>query len=224
LKVFRIAIMILVGFSLAYTFSPYAGQNGIGGSSSHGETKLSAGTDPIMLIWGIVGIVLFLVLMNITAKITVAGVPTMKRRAAAFLIDFWFCLSATGPVFALVLLWFEARRTGHFSWHFERSYGVGTDKLIAPLMFLAVALMFAYFIFPLTRGTQTVGCLVMRLKICPPYGDDARFTLREAFRRTGYEFAGLLKTAASRKSDRDGQGRTWWDRETNCSVVLVQYE
>jgi hypothetical protein len=86
-----------------------------------------------------------------------------------------------------------------------------------------LALMVLYFAFPLTRGRQTVGCFIMRIKVTPPLGDRGRFTFREAFRRTYYEFNGLSPFLwLSKDWDMDGHGRTWYDIKSDCSVVLVE--
>jgi uncharacterized RDD family membrane protein YckC len=123
---------------------------------------------------------------------------------------------------ALVPLWLEAARTGHFTWHFQRDYAVSTDGVFAlPSVLGFLALMVLYFVFPLTRGKQTVGCFIMRLKVTPPFGDGGCFTFPNALKRTYYEFSGLA-TFLTRKWDRDGQGRTWYDIQTNCTVVLIE--
>jgi uncharacterized RDD family membrane protein YckC len=153
-------------------------------------------------------------------NVVVEGIPARKRRIFAFVIDFWFSLLTLSAVGALVPLLVEAVRTGHFAWHFQRNYSVNTDGLSAVWILLFMALMVLYFTFPLTRGRQTVGCFIMRLRVTPPFGDQGCFTLRAALRRTFYAFRGLC-SIFTRNWDRDGQGRTWYDRETDCTVVLV---
>jgi hypothetical protein len=56
--------------------------------------------------------------------------------------------------------------------------------------------------------------------VTPPFGDRGRFTLREAMKRTYYEFTGLC-SMFGRKWDSDELGRSWYDRRTNCTVVLI---
>jgi uncharacterized RDD family membrane protein YckC len=202
----------------------HIGQTGFFEETNNGQTEIYAGSRPVLLIWTAVAIMLFAALMIVRKNTLVVGIPTLKRRAVAFLIDFWFSVAILANVTALLPLWLEARRTGRFSWHFERDYAVGTDDLLTPLVLFAMALMFLYFVLPLTRGSQTVGCFIMRLKVTPPFGDEGRFTFREALRRNGYGLWGLMTGKWSRQDFRDGQGRTWWDRETNSRVALVKYE
>jgi uncharacterized RDD family membrane protein YckC len=79
----------------------------------------------------------------------------------------------------------SAVRTGRFSWAFERSYTVSADTLVGlHLILITMGLMILYFVIPLTKGKQTVGCFVMGIKVTPPFGDEGRFTLQQAFRRT----------------------------------------
>ncbi len=222
MKVLRVATMIFLAAGFAVML--HTGETGFSEVTKNGETEMSVGSDPVLIIWDAMAIVLFAALMRIRSKTVVVGIPTLKRRTAALFIDFWFSLATVSTVIALVPLWLEARRTGHFSWHFERDYAVGTDALVTPLALLVMAVMFLYFAFPLTKGKQTVGCFVMRLRVTPPFGEEGRFTFREALRRTGYGLWGLMTWKWAAKGFRDGQGRTWWDRETDCRVVLVQYD
>lgn len=190
----------------------------------NGESEMSVRSDPILFIWAAMAVVLFAVLMGIRSRTVTVGIPTLKRRAAAFFIDFWFSMTTVTTASALVPLWLEIRRTGRFPWHFERDYSVGSDAFILPLVLLEMAVVFLYFALPLTKGKQTVGCFVMRLRVVPPFGDYGRFTFRESLRRTAYELWGLLTWKWATKDFLDDRGGTWWDRETNCSVVLVQPE
>jgi uncharacterized RDD family membrane protein YckC len=222
LRVLRLSTLIFLGAGFAAML--HAGQSGFSVVTKNHETEVYAGADPISITWSAVAIAVFVVLMTVGGNATVVGVSTFKRRAAAFLIDFWFSGTVLVTVVALVPLWLEARRTGRFSWHFERDYTVGTDALAAPLAVLVLAIIFLYFAFPLTRGKQTVGCFVLRLRVTPPFGDQGRFAIREALRRIGYTVWGLMTWKWALKDFRDSHGRTWWDRETDCRVVLVEYE
>ena len=123
---------------------------------------------------------------------------------------------------ALAPLWLEASRTGHFAWHFQRNYAVPTDDVVSTLFtFGILVLIFLYFALPLTRGRQTVGCFIMKIRVTPPFGDGGRFTFRSALQRTWYELIGL-GDLLKRKWDQDGQGRTSHDIRTNCAVVLIE--
>jgi uncharacterized RDD family membrane protein YckC len=167
-----------------------------------------------------IAIALFTLLMVRKPTGAVEGVPPRKRRIFAFVIDFWFSLLTLSTVGALLPLSIEAVRTGHFMWHFHRNYSVEGDSLALVFSLLFMALMVLYFAFPLSRGRQTVGCFIMRLRVTPPFGDEGCFTLRTALMRTYYAFVGLT-SMLTRNWDRDGQGRTWYDRKTDSTVVLV---
>lgn len=219
-KVLRLFSLILVGLSFVVIHFYDVGQVGDSMQWKDGNTAISAGSHPATLLWAAIAIALFLLLMIREPEAVAAGIPTRKRRVFAFLVDFWFSLLTVSTVGALIPLSIEAVRTGHFVWHFQRNYSVDTDALSALSSLLFMALMVLYFVFPLTRGRQTVGCFIMRLRVTPPFGDEGRFTLRAALMRSFYSFVGLT-SILTRNWDRDGQGRTWYDRRTGCTVVLV---
>jgi hypothetical protein len=213
---------ILLSFALDYLFG--VGEVGYSAQSKSGQTHISAGSHPAILVWCAVGVALFLVVIKIKPEETPDGVPSLGRRSLAFIIDFLFSLTIVATFGGLLPLWVESTRTGHFSWHFARDYSVPSDEIfVLPLVLLSMALMWLYFTCPLTYGRQTLGCFVLRLKVTPPFGDRGAFTFREAIRRTWYEFQGVCSPLRIREG-RDSSGRTWYDRETNCTVVLVRYE
>jgi uncharacterized RDD family membrane protein YckC len=186
--------------------------------------NVSAGSHPMVLVWDAIALALFVALMLRNADAVIGGAPSRGRRIAAGLIDFWFSLLTLSGIIAVVPLSLEAARTGHFAGHFQHDYTVSTDGVfVLPSTFALLALMVLYYVFPLTRGTQTVGCFIMRIKVAPPFGDRGRLTFRQAIRRTYYEFNGFSSFLwLSKNWDRDGQGRTWYDIKSDCSVVLVE--
>ena len=212
-------ILVVLGFGIIHFFN--VGQVGDSMQWKDGNFSISAGSHPAVLLWAGAAVTLFVFLMLRQPSAVIEGVPTMKRRVLAFLIDFWFSVTVTSSVGALIPLCLEAIRTGQFAWQFHRNYSVRTDGLAALVSLLFMALVILYFAFPLTRGRQTVGYFIVGLKVAPPFGDEGRFTFKAALVRTYYAFVGLT-SALTRKWDRDGQGRTWYDRKTNCTVVLVE--
>jgi uncharacterized RDD family membrane protein YckC len=114
----------------------------------------------------------------------------------------------------------EARRVGHFEWSFTRDYMVSTDSIIRPLALLGLIELFLYVVYPLTRGKQTIGQYVMRVKVLPPFGTEGRFTWNAAVKRVWYSFLGFCKW----RFELDHNGQTWCDRETGCTVSLVEYK
>lgn len=219
-KILRLFSVVFVG--LGFVLIRFSGIGQIGDSMQweNGNTSISAGSHPAVLLWAVIAVALFVVLMVRKPGIVAEGVPTSKRRILAFLIDFWFSVSVMSSIGALIPLLLEAGRTGHFAWRFQRNYSTPTDPLAALASLVFTALMVLYFAFPLTRGRQTVGYFILRLKLAPPFGTEGRFTLKAALIRTYYAFTGGI-FVFSRNWDRDGQGRTWYDRKTNSSVVFV---
>jgi uncharacterized RDD family membrane protein YckC len=224
-RMLRIAAIALVAFGFASFYILPINQVGFSETTSNGDSKVSAGSHPVMLIWVGLAAALYTALMVVNESTVTVGIASMKRRVVAFIIDFWFSLLGLSAIGALIPLGLEAVRTGHFSWAFERSYTVSTDTLVGlPLILITMGLMILYFVIPLTKGKQTVGCFVMGIKVTPPFGDEGRFTLQQAFRRTWFEFRGLCAWPFTMKGKRDTEGRTWYDIETNCRVVLVNYK
>jgi uncharacterized RDD family membrane protein YckC len=218
-KFLRFFSAVLVGLSFVRFQFLNVVQIGDSMEWKNGNTSISAGSNPTALLWAFIAVALFIVLMVRKSGPVAEGVPTSKRRVLAFLIDFWFSLLVTSSIGALIPLMLEAGRTGHFAWRFQRNYGTPTDPLAALASLLFMILMLLYFVFPLTRGRQTVGYFILRLKLTPPFGTEGRFTLKAALIRTYYAFTGGISILGNR--DRDVEGRTWYDRKTNSSVVFV---
>jgi RDD family len=221
-KLLRLAAFTLVGISVVAPYVFTIGEIGTFMQVKNGRTVVSAGSHPAIVVWDVVAIGFFVALMFRKPNSTLAGVPSRWRRSASFVIDFWFSLLVMSSIGALLPLALEGLRTGHFAWQFRRDYAVSTDGVLGvPSVFIFMALVFLYYVFPLTRGRQTVGCFIMRLRTLPPFGDGGCFTFRAAMKRTFYEFRGL-SGMLMRPWKRDAAGRTWYDVETNCEVVLVE--
>lgn len=220
-RLLRLTAVTLLALSFVILHSIKIPEVGSFAHVADGKAVVSAGSHPAIIVWDAIAIMLFVILMVRNTNPTVIGIPTRRRRIASFMIDSWFSLLTLSGIGALVPLALEAARTGHFVWHFERPYAISTDGVFElPSVLIFMTLMLLYFVFPLTRGKQTVGCFIMRLKTTPPFGDGGRFTFRAALNRTFYEFRGLT-SVISRDWKRDSEGRTWYDIETNCTVVLI---
>jgi H+/Cl- antiporter ClcA len=101
-KILRIFSAILVGLSFGRFQFMDGGQIGDSMEWKNGKTSISAGSDPIVLVWAVVALALFAVLMARKSSPVAEGVSATKRRILAFLIDFWFSLSVTSSIGALV--------------------------------------------------------------------------------------------------------------------------
>jgi uncharacterized RDD family membrane protein YckC len=147
--------------------------------------------------------------------VSIVGTPSWWRRALAFVIDFHFAITSLAGLGGVTYL-LNANETTRSAWSLIRIY------LAIPLFVGFNAAMFLYFAFPLTRGKQTVGCFIMKTKVTPPFGSEGRFTWPTALQRTWYAFRGLCSGAWLRPK-RDSEGNTWYDIESGCRVVLVDY-
>src|SRR6202140_1450999 len=154
-KLLRAACLAFVGLSLVpeYVFDiPLVGDSIV---SKNGSVLVSAGSHPAVLLWATAALVVFVLLMLREARTVAAGVPKLRRRISAFLIDFWFSVTMLSAIWALIPLCLEANRTGKFQWYFKRDYLVSTDnQFVIPGVFAFMALMFLCFAFPLIWGKQ----------------------------------------------------------------------
>lgn len=149
-RMLRIAAIGLVAFGFASFYILRGNQVGFPEATSNGESKVSAGSHPVMLIWFGLSVALYAALMVVTESTVTVGIASMKLRVVAFIIDFWFSLLGLSAIGALIPLGLEAARTGHFSWAFERSYTVSTDTSVGlPLILITMGLMILYFVIPL---------------------------------------------------------------------------
>jgi uncharacterized RDD family membrane protein YckC len=221
-KFLRLTALALVALGFFIFYTSKSGNIGIAVESKDSDTLVSAGSDALLLVWDVFAIALFALLMVRKSGSASEKIPTIPRRFAAFAIDFFFSVLLASSIMSLPTLLFEGLRTHHFAWYFTRPYTVTGDKwLMIPAAFFFLISMFLYFVSPLVRNRQTVGCFIMRTKTTPPFGDRGRFTWKAAVRRVWYEFRGL----SGRRQHGlalDAQGRTWYDIETNCQVVLIE--
>jgi hypothetical protein len=223
-KFLRVAIVAELGiqFVSEYLFRPTLG---IGASAEwkNDTATVTASSSPIAIFCSVMGIALFAVLMLTKAPCGDAGVPSWWRRVLSTVIDFYFVVMTLAGVSALLPLGLEALRTGHFVWAFQRHYAVPSDAAISGLVLFDMVLFVLCFVFPLTKGRQTVGCFVMRTKVTPPFGTGGCFTWRGAFRRIWCEFRAFTRWRSLLKPERDADGNTWYDVESGCRVALVDY-
>lgn len=183
-----------------------------------GATQVQGGTTPITIIVGVIGFVLFYLLMRTEIRIEEVQVAALWRRFASFLIDFWFFVFSLSSIGAIVPLLAEAVRTGTFKWHFERDYLVAFDSVSIVLIFAGMAAMILYFAVPLANRRQTTGCFILKIATVSGGGSLINLPLSTALWRIFKEFTGLC-TPWRTIRDRDSQGRTWYDRETGFTVV-----
>jgi len=186
------------------------------------KTVVAAGTHPILLVWAALGIWFFYALLHWDSNAESIGVPSLARRFLSFMIDFYFSVIILGSIEALVPLFFEARRTGRFVWHFTREYSVRSDGTYGTLLvFLGMGLLVFYFAWPMIRGKQTVGCYMMRTVLVSHDAERRVFGWSRAVTRLFYETTGLCFWPYTLWKGLDRSGRTWYDRASQCDVKLI---
>jgi len=100
-KLLRLACLVFVGLSFVpeYVFDiPLVGDSIV---SKNGSVLVSAGSHPAVLLWAAAALVIFVLLMLSETRTVTAGVPKLRRRISAFLIDFWFSLAMLSAIWAL---------------------------------------------------------------------------------------------------------------------------
>lgn len=194
------------------------GTTGYNSVTSNGATSVSAGTDPKSLLMSLAGLAIYVIILSTTVEVQGFHVAPMWRRAAAFIVDFWFSVFTMGALFGTIPVLLEATRTGVFRWHFQRNYGVATDEAGVALAFFGLGAFFAYFLFPLMWRRQTIGCWLFRLVTTNMNGDVVYLPFSLAVRRLFAEFKGLCSPLKTFKT-RDHDGLTFYDRESGFTVV-----
>jgi hypothetical protein len=218
------ALGVSLLLSLAAFLYLLNGQIGFSYYQSGENVHVNASSHTILLIWAVLVGCVYVALLKQRARTDLTGNARIARRFAAYLIDFITVVVAIGSTGAIIPLLAEARRVGHFAWSFQRDYTVPTDGNISYLVFSGIAILLLYAIYPLTKGRQTIGEYVFRIKVFPPAGVEARFTWIDALVRVLFLGAGLAFWPYTLWKGIDRNGRTWYDRVTNCTVSLVEYK
>ncbi len=186
------------------------------------ETRVAGGSHPIAIALSLMGIMLYLWLLSANIEVKATSRAPMWRRFGAFVIDFYFAGSTIAALAGLIAVAVESDQTGTFHWHFQREYGVSLDRMFGvPLALAAMALIFLYFVYPLTKAKPTVGCYLLRIgtfsQSAP--GSLVKMSLSDAARRISFEFRGLC--AWWKLWRRNPAGQTWYDEKTN--VIVSRY-
>src|SRR5258706_4457548 len=156
-----------------------------------GRAHVVASSNPTAVLLSVLGLFFYSFLMNVELRVGEWRAASLQIRMAALLFDLWFlllCINGIGSVLSLLL---EANRTGKFQWHFERDYSVASDGVDFALVLVFFALVVLYFIWPLSRRRQTVGCWIFRLATVSANGDVLNMPLSTAARRVLMEFRGI---------------------------------
>ena len=186
-------LAVSAGIVYSYVWAFWLQDESIGSFSEikNGATSVTAATSPQAVGMGIVGLAVYCVLLNIPVKEQEFRPAPMWRRAAAFAVDFWFAIFTLGALFGFIDVSLEAARTGIFQWHFHRNYWAATDWVSLVLTFVGLATFVAYFLLPLMRRSQTVGCWMFRLATVNFDGYAIYMPFSTAIRRLLAEFRGV---------------------------------
>ena len=214
----RLVVFAGVAWSLVWAFWVQHADIGSFTEVKNGVTHVSAGTSPLAILMSVVGLVVYCILLNTRVRVENFSVAPLWRRAAAFVVDFWFAVFTLGALFGFVDVFLEASRTGIFRWHFQRDYLVSADGASVVFVFVGLAAFVAYFLLPLMRRSQTVGGWIFRLATVNSDGFVVYLPLSIAARRLFAEFRGLTSPLRTLRK-RDEQGRTFYDIESGFTVV-----
>ena len=214
----RLAVSAGVVYSYVWTFWLQSESIGSWTEIKGGSASVAAATSPRALMMGVVGLALCCILLNTPVRAQEFRIASMWRRAAAFVVDFWFAVFTLGAVFGFLDVLLEAARTGRFQWQFHRDYLVSTDGLSFAFVFVSLAAFVGYFLLPLMRRGQTVGCWIFRLATVNLDGYVIYLPFSAAMRRLLWEFRGVCSPLKTFRK-RDVEGRTFYDVESGFTVV-----
>lgn len=188
---------------------------------THHTVSVSAGTHPGLILWALAALFLFFGILRREEPIRNLQAPSMKRRVWAFCLDFIFYIGAVAPLLALIPLFLEAHRLGHFEWEFARDYSVPLDWLAWPLVLVMMLGMVPYFAYPLTRGKATAGSYLLRLLVVEK-GKPVSLSWPSAMKRVGWEFLGFGLWPYTLFKGKDSEGKTWYDRKSGLQVMRYE--
>jgi len=213
-------LVVFAGIAWSFVWAFWVQNENIGGFTQikDGATRVSAATSPPALLMSVIALVVYFLVANAQVKQEEFRPAQMWRRTAAFVVDFWIAVFTLGALFGFLDILLEASRTGVFRWHFERDYLVSSDKASFVLVFVGLAFFAGYFLFPLMRRGQTIGCWIFKLVTVNLNGYAVSLPLSTALRRLYAEFRGIVSPLRTFRT-RDEQGRTFYDVESGFTVV-----
>ena len=213
-------LIVFSGVSWSFVWAFWGQHENVGSFTEikDGVTHVSAATSPQAVLMSLFGLLVYCVVSNARVKQQEFRAAQMWRRTAAFVIDFWFAVFTLGALFGFFDILREANRTRVFRWHFERDYLVASDGVSFVLVLVGLAAFVGYFLFPLVRRGQTVGCWIFRLATVNLDGYVVYLPFSMAMRRLLAEFRGVRSPLRTFRT-RDEQGRTFYDIESGFTVV-----
>jgi uncharacterized RDD family membrane protein YckC len=213
----RLAALASVISTCIWSFCCGPSVLGYSAESKGGATTVSAGTTPLVILICLLFAGFYWLLLNSGVEIGQLRAAPMWRRVAAFVVDMWFAVFTLGGLFGIFPLVMEEERTGTFQWHFERHYAVAGDTADIVLVMVSLVAFAGYFLLPLLRRSQTIGCWIFRLATVNSDGYVVHLPLSIAVLRMASELRGLCSPIKTFRT-RDAQGRTFYDRDSGFTV------
>jgi len=147
--------------------------------------------------------------------------PGVLRRFLAFWLDFILAMVAVGPIFGVLPVLIEWRRTGVFEWTFERTSPAPGDKLLLTIGLLSCSVStVVYYAIPLVRRKPSPGTCILGYQIVAD--DDLTVPLQTALLRTVLGFIALCVAYLAPFVARDRKnGKFWLDKVFGTRAVLL---
>jgi len=184
---------------------------GVSQSWSSGQYHFGGGTDPKAIAYSLGIIVLYFLFLNVSSSNLGNPMTGLFRRFVAFWLDFVLCMLAIAPLMGIVPTVVEWRRTGAFTWNFEREAPAPSDGwVIGLLLVLGFVSMIFYFALPLVRRRPSPGACIMGYQIVSDDGEP--LSVQSAMIRTlfGFRAVGPLYSVLFKPRHNDN-GKFWLD-------------
>lgn len=137
-------ILIIVSFILSAVFA--GGSMGASSYCGSSACSVSASSSLISILISFVLLVAVCRYSQISSDEVTSTPVRLRRRLAAFIIDFFVILIITIPLSALVFLMVESIYADLFQWSFSRKFARPTDTpVLVTIIFGVYFLMFYYF-------------------------------------------------------------------------------
>ena len=214
-------LTLLVG-ALVVSFRGPVPTMGVSAEWKNGQYLFSGGTHPVGLLFGAIVAGLYLLLMRSEPATFVATLPGLFRRFGAFWIDFLFAMTFVTPIFGIIPVLTEWRRTGEFAWTIERTEYMKGDLFLSLISaLLAFGALFLYFLVPMLRNKPSPGACILGYQIVTDSGVPLRFWI--GFARCILGFVAIASWYIAPFIARDKQGGKFWlDRVFSTHAVKIR--
>src|SRR5215471_376300 len=103
-------VVVSTALVTSYIWAFWGQHEGIGGSMQvkDGATSVSGGTNPQAIVISLAGVLLYLIVVKTRVREHKFVIAPIWKRAAAFLVDFWFCSFTLGALVGGIDVFLEA--------------------------------------------------------------------------------------------------------------------